>query len=56
MSYPRDLDEISTAELKEELRRRRQSAATGCCCYCGRKTWSIPDCKMIDMHRDTEGA
>ena len=37
MSYPRDLDEYSDDELKEELARRNAVREQGNCSYCGGK-------------------
>lgn len=54
MSYPRDLDEISTKELKAELDRRANCGLRNQCHYCKRPLKSEPSCKMVDAHNDKE--
>lgn len=54
MSYARDLDEISTAELKAELADREAAKAKGLCAYCRRPPNSKPECKMRYMHEGKE--
>lgn len=49
MSYPRDLDEIPTAELEAELTLRRQRLDAGNCDYCGR-SGAEPACRFQDRH------
>lgn len=49
MSYPRDLDEIPTAELEQELLRRRVSQGNNLCDYCGRPP-NEPACRFPDRH------
>jgi hypothetical protein len=49
MSYPRDLDEIPTAELEQELETRRQLQMQGRCDYCGRLP-TEPPCKFPQRH------
>lgn len=54
MSYPRDLDEIPTVELKQELETRRQLQMQGRCDYCGRSP-TEPPCKFPKRHRAHHG-
>lgn len=57
MSYPVDLEEMTTQSLKTELARRRNYHEAGACHYCGKEYKSVPSCKMTDVHsgRDTDG-
>lgn len=50
MSYPVDLDEISTSQLRAELARREDLRAKGLCPYCARGMDETP-CKMASMHK-----
>lgn len=49
MSYYRDLDEYTTTELREELRRRAVAGRAGVCDYCGRTPDTRP-CKFPERH------
>jgi hypothetical protein len=51
MSYPRDLDEFSDAELREELASREKSRTEGLCDYCRRKLDSRPACRFPERHK-----
>jgi hypothetical protein len=55
MSYPKDLDEYDTAELRSELRRRMQLLAEGRCDYCGRPGTSDL-CRFTERHLAAEKA
>ena len=50
MSYPKDLDEYTDDELKDELGRRKQLMLKGLCTYCNRPG-ETPTCKFPDRHR-----
>jgi hypothetical protein len=50
VSYPRDLDEIPTQELTEELNKRKSAWYDGRCDYCERKINSEPPCKFPERH------
>lgn len=50
MSFPRDLDEYSEAELRAELTRRAQVRSTGACDYCGRPVNAEP-CRFPARHQ-----
>ena len=54
MSYPRDLDEIPTIDLEQELRTRRDLRMQGRCDYCGRSP-TEPPCKFPERHRSYHG-
>jgi len=49
MSYPRDLDEITEAELLGELERRRDLRSQGRCDYCG-VVHAGPTCRFPERH------
>lgn len=49
MSYPRNLDEIPTVDLEQELRTRRDLRMQGRCDYCGRSP-TEPPCKFPKRH------
>ena len=49
MSYPRDLDEIPEAELRDELANRARNRADGLCDYCCRPPAS-PPCRFPERH------
>jgi hypothetical protein len=57
MSYPVDLEEVTTQTLVSELARRKNNHLAGKCHYCGRDLKSDPPCKMTNVHsgRDTDG-
>lgn len=50
MSYPKDLDEYTTDELRAELSRRANVLAEGNCDYCGRAGDSSP-CRFPERHQ-----
>lgn len=50
MSYPRDLDEISQAELEQEITRRILLRIEGKCDYCERPVDADP-CRFPERHR-----
>lgn len=50
MSYPRDLDEIPTHELHEEIRRRCEAKDKGLCDYCGGRKNQEPVCRFPERH------
>lgn len=54
MSYPRDVDEISTAALRAELLRREEQWQKGLCHYCLRVLKSVPSCRMVFVHAGKE--
>lgn len=49
MSYPKDLDEYTDAQLREELARREQARAEGRCDYCGRGN-AASACRFPNRH------
>jgi hypothetical protein len=49
VSYPRDLDEYSDEELREEIARREDCRARGVCSYCG-KNGNATKCRFKDRH------
>lgn len=49
MSYLKDLDEYTTAELEAELARREAANKKSCCDYCGRPRDSKP-CRYPSRH------
>lgn len=49
MSYPKDLDEYTEQEMREELARRMTNRDLGLCDYCGRPG-KTPPCRMRDRH------
>jgi hypothetical protein len=49
MSYPKDLDEYTRLELKEELARREQALLIGICDYCGQSGLMKP-CRFPERH------
>jgi hypothetical protein len=51
MSYPRDLDDYTEAELQGELKSREEVRALGVCDYCRRHPFTKP-CKFSERHRD----
>ncbi len=53
MSYPRDLDEYTEAELAAEIVRRREARASGLCDYCGRPPTETP-CRFPERHNPPE--
>lgn len=53
MSYPRDLDEYSDEELREEIARREDCRARGVCDYCG-KNGNAPKCRFKNRHPNRE--
>lgn len=50
MSYQKDLDEMTTDELLEEIKRRNVSRVEGKCDYCNR-SWDDTPCKFPERHR-----
>ena len=52
MSYPRDLDEYTAAELHAELDRRAAARRADLCDYCGRSLDGAP-CRFPNRHRRT---
>ena len=50
MSYPRDLDEYSDAELETERQRRAKNRAKDLCPYCG-QDFGKPPCRYPEMHK-----
>lgn len=51
MSYPRDLNEIPTAELEQELARRKDFQMQGLCDYCNRTPDTTP-CRFHNRHKE----
>ena len=51
MSYPLDIDEYTSAQLRGELRNRRKLRREGKCDYCGRDP-SLPPCKFPERHQE----
>ncbi len=49
MSYPRDIDDYSDSELRQELERREILRKGGVCDYCERRG-TDPTCKHDDRH------
>jgi hypothetical protein len=49
VSYPKDLDEYTEAELKAELERRQKAREAGLCDYCGRQP-SQPACRFPERY------
>jgi hypothetical protein len=49
VSYPLDLDEMSTPRLLNELAHRRKLRNAGKCDYCGRDP-GTPSCKFPERH------
>lgn len=53
MSYPRDLDEISSAELVAELGRRLRLESHGKCSYCA-QPMTLARCRFPERHGDKD--
>lgn len=51
MSYLKDLEEYTDAELEAEIRRRRSLMFQGLCSYCGRRP-SLTPCRFPERHND----
>lgn len=49
MSYPKDLEDYSDDELKNELMRRDQARRNGLCDYCMRP-YMLRPCKYLGRH------
>jgi hypothetical protein len=49
VSYPRDLDEFSEEELRDELARREEARRLGLCDYCGRNG-NATKCRFSNRH------
>ena len=49
MSYPKDLDEYTEDQLREELARRQSLRDENLCDYCG-QPGNSPLCRMRDRH------
>ena len=54
MSYPKDLDEYTTAELELELAERKRKHDAGVCSYCTRDHGKKPSCKFPLRHSGKE--
>lgn len=54
MGYPRDLDEVSTSELRQEIARREDDNLHGLCSYCHRAHGSKPVCRFEGRHYGRE--
>ena len=54
MSYPKELDEFTEAELRAEIRRRLRMRATGRCDYCERHV-STGACRFPQRHKIMRG-
>lgn len=50
MSYPKDLDEYTQAELEAEIELRSKRRAAGLCDYCNRRAGTSPACKFPERH------
>jgi hypothetical protein len=50
MSYPRELDEYSLADLEREMARRCDNIKNGICPYCGQKAGTKPSCRFPEQH------
>lgn len=50
MSYPRDLDEYTQAELEHEILRRTAAQENDFCDYCNRECGTLPVCKFPYRH------
>jgi hypothetical protein len=55
VSYPKDLDEYTDEQLREELERREKATESGLCGYCGRLP-TEPACKFPERHEAPLGA
>ena len=53
MSYPRDLDDYSEKELRDEISRREVLAKKGLCTYCEGKRNTTP-CQYPARHKGRE--
>lgn len=53
MSYPKDLDEYTEAQLQEELARREDVRAQGRCDYCG-GLQTETSCKFPERHHHVQ--
>lgn len=51
MSYPKDLDEYASSELRTELAKRATLDTQGKCIYCERPIRSEPSCKFPTRHQ-----
>jgi hypothetical protein len=49
VSYPKDLDEYTDAQLDAEITRRARLAQKGLCTYCGQPSAADP-CKFPERH------